>query len=137
MNIQAFISLHSSRDTGTKYLRVYADGVPYIICDAESLAKAKAAVGGVLNKSNLVLVNRTRKDGSTWQDLQIKYPLVLDLQIRGNASAEAKFATITEAKRVTGIDDFGADLNGVEVRTFTQKAKPIAAETADNGEPVL
>lgn len=135
ITLQSFVSIRKSQTTGGFYFRLYKDGQAYQAHSKES-ADALLKATGALNKSNLVAVQRTRANGETWEDIQIRFPLDLVIRVDGDANG-AKFATILEAKRVQPMQ-LAIDLNGVEKRTpnyGTARAAAVAAESEDADAP--
>lgn len=136
MTLKAFVSIRKSPTTGNFYFRLYKDGQAYQIHDAES-AGILTKVTGALNKSNLIAVQRTRANGETWEDIQLRFPLKLTIQVDGDADGGAKFATILDAKRVEPMK-LSIDINGVEKRTpnyGAKRAAVVAAESEDADAP--
>lgn len=128
VSFQTFVSIRKSQSTGGHYFRLYKDGQAYQAHSKES-ADALLKATGALNKSNLIAVQRTRANGETWEDIQIRFPLDLTIRVDGDANG-AKFATILEAKRVQPMS-LNIDLNGVEKRTPNYGAKRAAVVEAE------
>lgn len=137
MTIQSFVSIRKSQTTGAYYFRLYRDGVAYQAHSAESAKAVLAAVGNALNHTNLVQIERTRSTGEKWLDLQIKYPLSIELRVDGDANG-AKFCTILHAERVQPISSLPIAMDRVESRVLSARAPQAPAQDAgDAGEAVL
>ena len=137
MSFQTFVSVRKSAATGGYYLRFFRDGVAYQAHSQESANAVLAAIGGRLDKTNLVAVQRTRANGEPWEDLQIRFPLDLVVRVDGDANGGAKFATVIEARRVAPMR-LSVNLDGVEKRTPNYGAKRaaiVAAESEDADAP--
>ena len=131
ITLQSFVSIRKSQTTGGYYFRLYKDGQAYQAHSKES-ADTLLKATGALHKSNLVAVQRTRANGETWEDIQVKFPLDLTIRVDGDANG-AKFATILEAKRVQPMT-LAINLDGVEKRTpkyGAARATVVAAESED------
>ena len=128
ITLQSFVSIRKSQTTGGYYFRLFKDGQAYQAHSKES-ADVLLKATGALNKSNLVAVQRTRANGESWEDIQVKFPLDLTIRVDGDANG-AKFATILEAKRVQPMT-LAIDLDGVEKRTPNYGAKRAAAVEAE------
>lgn len=128
LSLQSFVSIRKSQKTGGHYFRLYKDGVAYQAHSAES-AQTLLKATGPLNKNNLVSVQRKRLDGTTWDDLQVKFPLDLVIRVDGDADG-AKFCTILEAKRVQPME-LSIAMDGVEKRVPNYGARRAAVATAE------
>lgn len=131
ITLQSFVSIRKSQTTGGYYFRLYKDNTAYQAHSAESAAVLLAATGP-LNKSNLVKVERKRLTGEKWDDLQIKFPLDLEIRVDGDANG-AKFCSIIKATRVKPMD-LQVNLDGVETRVpnyGTARAAKANAEADD------
>ena len=134
ITMQSFVSIRKSQQSGGYYFRLFKDGVAYQAHSEDSAAVLLSATGA-LNKSNLVQVKRTRSNGEEWMDLQIKYPLNLEIRVDGDANG-AKFCTIMSATRVKPMQ-LSVNLDGVETRVpqYGAKRAAVAEEQAEEDAP--
>lgn len=132
ITLQSFVSIRKSQTTGGYYFRLFKDGVAYQAHSADSAAVLLAATGP-LNRANLVQVTRTRTSGEQWTDLQVKFPLDLEIRVDGDANG-AKFCTILKASRVKPMS-LNVNLDGVETRVPEYGAKRAATANAQAAMP--